>query len=152
MKRKYRNYSNNDIVLGALKATSMAQLLTILNLRPTGGNYVNMRRLLQKLNIKCDHWGGSAWSKDKQLKDWSQYTKCIHLKPHLIKLRGNKCECCSLTKWLEKEIKLEIHHLNGDRTNNHLENLQLLCPNCHSFTDNFRNRKMVGVAGPAPAL
>ena len=46
-----------------------------------------------------------------------------------------------MTTWLGKPINLEVHHIDGVRTNNSLENLQLLCPNCHSYTDNFRRPK-----------
>lgn len=61
----------------------------------------------------------------------------------LIKLRGQKCECCNNTTWLNQPINLEIHHKDGDKSNNQLENLQLLCPNCHSYTDNYgsKNKK-----------
>lgn len=55
----------------------------------------------------------------------------------LIKIRGHKCECCGNTEWLGKPINLQVHHIDGDKTNNTLDNLQLLCPNCHSYTDNF---------------
>ena len=60
----------------------------------------------------------------------------ILLKP-LIELRGHKCECCQNTEWLNQPIHLQTHHIDGDKTNNCLENLQLLCLNCHSYTDNF---------------
>jgi Zn finger protein HypA/HybF involved in hydrogenase expression len=93
------------------------------------------------LKINTDHWTGSAWNKDQQLKDYSDYTKVSNLKPHLIKQRGHKCEECKRTKWFNKPITLEIHHNNGDRTNNSENNLTLLCPNCHSYTDRWRNRK-----------
>lgn len=53
-----------------------------------------------------------------------------------------RCECCGLTEWLGKPIKLELHHINGNHSNNKLENLQLLCPNCHSYTDNFKSKNI----------
>lgn len=55
----------------------------------------------------------------------------------LIQLRGHRCECCGNEMWLNQPITLQIHHRNGDRKDNRLENLELLCPNCHSYTDNF---------------
>lgn len=55
----------------------------------------------------------------------------------LIALRGRKCEKCGLTEWLGQPINLEIHHKNEDRSDNSLENLIILCPNCHSYTENF---------------
>ena len=59
----------------------------------------------------------------------------------LLKLRPQQCECCKLTTWLNQPIKLEVHHIDGDNTNNVLENLQLLCPNCHSYTDSWCKTK-----------
>ena len=50
------------------------------------------------------------------------------------------CENCGLTEWLGQPIPLELHHIDGDRNNNTLENFQLLCPNCHAFTDSYRGK------------
>ena len=54
--------------------------------------------------------------------------------------KEHRCECCGLVTWLDKPIPLELHHKDGDRTNNTLENFQLLCPNCHAFTDSYRGK------------
>lgn len=51
-----------------------------------------------------------------------------------------RCECCGLTTWLNQEIPLELHHKDGNRHNNTIENFQLLCPNCHAFTDSYRGK------------
>ena len=51
-----------------------------------------------------------------------------------------KCERCGLTEWLGEPIPLELHHIDGNRNNNTLENFQLLCPNCHAFTDSYRGK------------
>lgn len=50
------------------------------------------------------------------------------------KLKEEKCEICGYTE------NLELHHINGDPTDNRLENLQILCPNCHAKTENFRGK------------
>ena len=57
-------------------------------------------------------------------------------------IKERKCECCGNTKWLGSPIVLELHHIDSNRTNNNLSNLQLLCPNCHSITDNFKSKKL----------
>ena len=139
--RKYRNYSDEDIINNAKNVYSLAGLMKAIDLKPVGGNYASMKRKIQKLNIDTSHWTGQGWSKDKQLKDWSTYTHVAFLKKHLILKRGHECEVCRGLTWLDKQIPLEVHHIDGDRTNNSLENLQLVCPNCHAFTDNYRNRK-----------
>ncbi len=140
MARKYANYTNEDIIKYSKEVLSIADLLRKLNLKCAGGNYANIKRKLQKLNIDTTHWTGKAWNKDQQLKDWSKYTKAHSLKPHIIKKRGHKCEICLGTSWLNNLIPLEIHHIDGNRTNNDYINLQLLCCNCHATTDNWRNK------------
>jgi len=47
---------------------------------------------------------------------------------------------CKQITWLEKDIPLELHHIDGDHSNNELSNLTLLCPNCHALTDNYRGK------------
>ena len=54
--------------------------------------------------------------------------------------KPHKCECCELETWLGKPIPLELHHKDGNRHNNTLENYELLCPNCHAFTDSYRGK------------
>lgn len=59
----------------------------------------------------------------------------------LIRERHNLCEVCGIGNWLSEPITLELHHINGDGGNNKRYNLQLLCPNCHSQTADYRNRR-----------
>lgn len=68
----------------------------------------------------------------------------------LIEERGNTCRACKLDMWFGKPIVLEMHRKNAGR-NYTRENVVLLCPNCHSNTDTWRNRKRGGVAESADA-
>ncbi len=55
-------------------------------------------------------------------------------------LKKKKCENCKLVEWMGGGIPLELHHRNGDNKDNRLNNLQILCPNCHSLTSNYAGR------------
>lgn len=107
-----------------------------------GGTYGVVKKYLQDYQIDTSHWTGQAWSKNQQLKNWSEYANHQHFKKHLINKRTHKCELCEGCDWRGVPIPLEIHHIDGDRTNNSYENLQLLCPNCHALTDTWRGRNI----------
>lgn len=53
-----------------------------------------------------------------------------------------KCEICGIDSWLGRKISLQLHHKDGKRINNSLENLQILCPNCHSQTDSYAGKNV----------
>jgi hypothetical protein len=70
------------------------------------------------------------------------YRSRHNLKLRLLKegLKSARCEACGLTEWRERPISFALHHVNGERDDNRLVNLELLCPNCHSQTDTFAGR------------
>lgn len=139
--RSYRNYTDEEIISKAKEVYSISGLLKALGLKPRGGNYCTMKANLFRLKVDTSHWTGQAWSKGKQLKDWNGYSRALNMRKHLTKALGYVCAKCKTDSWYNQPITLEIHHLDGDKMNNAIENLQFLCPNCHSVTDNFRNKK-----------
>jgi AraC-like DNA-binding protein len=64
------------------------------------------------------------------------------------RVKTARCDECGLEEWRGKPLRLELHHLNGDGRDHRLENLRLLCPNCHSQTPNFGGRALVTRASP----
>jgi hypothetical protein len=73
-------------------------------------------------------------------------TNRSHLKARLLAagLKENRCECCGITDWRGAPLAMALHHANGDGLDNRIENLVMLCPNCHAQTPNFagRNRRL----------
>jgi DNA-binding CsgD family transcriptional regulator len=65
-----------------------------------------------------------------------------HLKQRLLRsgLKDGNCERCGISEWHGRPLAVALHHINGDRLDNRIENLELLCPNCHSQTDTFGGR------------
>ena len=53
-----------------------------------------------------------------------------------------KCECCNNTEWLGKPISLEVDHINGNSADHRLDNLKILCPNCHAQTNTYRGKNI----------
>ncbi len=142
--------TDEEIKVAAAKVQSLSGLLRELNLKAAGGNYYNMKRKLQIINVDCSHWTGQAWSKGQRKKDWSDYSRVSSYKHYIIVDRGHKCEKCNLEYWLDEKIPIEVHHVDGDRTNNSYENLQLLCCNCHALTDNYRGKNIKTVKSNNP--
>lgn len=92
-------------------------------------------------------------ARDNVIKETTKnlFVKGVYHSPSLVKQYlidhidiPKKCFVCGIKKWRKLPVKLEMHHIDGDKNNNLIENLELLCPNCHSMTDNWRGNKSTG--------
>ena len=92
-----------------------------------------------KLKIKTSlkEAGIKKWE-DKPFKDLPTFRK----RDKLTEEQNNCCKICNNSEWLGNKIKLELDHINGDHNDNNKENLRLICPNCHSFTTNYRGKNI----------
>ena len=107
--------------------------------------------VLKKLGIEYSgNKAGKGFRKEKgktNLEEYLATSTDIQSNKVRIKLleggyKDHRCECCGLEKWMDKPIPLELHHKDGDRHNNTIENYELLCPNCHAFTDSYRGKNV----------
>jgi len=135
-------YTSDDLKEAVKNSLSMAQVLVKLNLKVAGGNYDHLRRNIAKYDLDISHFTGKVWSKNTTIKDWINYKTDAGRKKVLIKERGHQCQECDITEWRGEQLILELHHIDGNRTNNDPLNLKLLCCNCHSITHNWRSRKL----------
>lgn len=150
-----KNQRSKEEYEEAIKTSySIAEALRKLGLKDKGGNYRIIKLAAKKYDIDMSHFTGQGWNiglkfvpKPKEdiqnimVKDSSYQS--FKLKKRILEegIKEHKCEMCGGTEWLGHKIPLEIHHINGDNTDNRLENVQMLCPNCHALTDNYRGRK-----------
>jgi Homeodomain-like domain len=114
---------------------------------------LSMRECMQRFGFCADTWHAAvkrgaviprpaAMPIEQLLVVGRSATNRTHLKSRLIGagLKQNRCEICGITEWQGRPLNMELHHVNGDGSDNRLENLQLLCGNCHSQTDNWGGR------------
>lgn len=151
--RRRRRWTDDELRDIAARAISMADALRLLHLRVAGGNYENIWRALNRLSISTSHWTrkgradtrptGRAAPIEQLLRKGSSF-QSNKLRKRLLKDRifDPKCSICSHDQWLGQPIPLEVDHIDGDRENNTLGNLRLVCPNCHASTPTYRGRNI----------
>lgn len=134
---------------------SIADVCRKVGIRPDGSNYKTLNKIFKKYEINISHFIGQGWNRGEKytnpnkiipleeiLVKNSTYTNTSLLRIKLINngIKEKKCENCKLEKWLDKDISLHLHHIDGDNSNNEISNLMILCPNCHSQTENYGSK------------
>lgn len=149
-----RTWTDDQLREAVASSLTMAETICKLGLNLRPGNYPTIRKYIQKLGIDNSHWTPNAMrgrnsaatritSLSEVLVEGSSYNRHC-LKKRLLEqdFLTYQCAECGLSKWQGKPISLQLDHINGVNDDNRLENLRLLCPNCHSQTANFCRKKV----------
>lgn len=156
-----RSWTDEQLIKATAEARSYAEVARKLNLKATGGTYKTIKAHIDRLKLVTDHFKGQAWNSGSQyrapkvaqaieniLVATSSFTSSYHLKRRLLKegMLEYRCHACGKTEvhnpFLDKmvPVPLELDHINGDNRDNRIENLRLLDPICHAFTDTYRGK------------
>ena len=144
-------YSLDDISFKDLIANSnsYSDCLRFFGLSTKGGSSLDvLKRRINNLDCDTSHFNKNYTGRKnvKALSDilieGSDYANMSRLKIRLLKekLIEERCYCCGISEWMNKPLSLQIHHKNGINTDHRINNLCLLCPNCHSQTDSYCGR------------
>ena len=112
--------------------------------------WINTNMRVKRLQLDCSHF--IPYKKTSRISQKltleNIFNNKVRISSRVIRLKliksgikDYKCECCSLSEWQNSEIPLQLDHINGNRFDNRLENLRILCANCHSQTETFNTQK-----------
>jgi len=153
---KKRKWNDEQLIDAVKNANSIHAVLRLLGLKLCGGSHAMIKLRIKQLGLDTSHFTGQGWCVgtihqkhiekhvsyplEKILVRESTYHNTSRLKIRLFRcgLLKNICyECGQLPLWNNKPLVLQLDHIDGDRCNNELNNLRILCPHCHSQTPTF---------------
>lgn len=149
------NWKDEKLIKNVVKKSfCYREVLRNLGLISKGGNNATLRKWIKYYNIDVSHFDPyknimEALKKNNTIPlaeilegkhpDCNRY----HFKKKLIAagLKTNDCEVCGIHEiWNNEKLVMQLDHINGISNDNRLENLRMVCPNCHSQTKNFSGR------------
>ena len=153
-----RKYTKEWLEELCKESYSYAEVLKKAGRKQGGGAQATLKQKINEFNIDVSHFTGQKWTlkpswepqtglREKySLEDIFKKNSFISQKVlrgyierhNLLEYRCQNCGCDG--SWMNGEIALELHHIDGDTTNNELSHLQYLCPNCHALTKNYRGK------------
>lgn len=140
-------YSDEKLIQAVSESNSFAGVLKFFDLKLTGGNYSHMSKRIKDAQLDISHFKGQGHNKGKPAftrktveevfilgNETDRRVKSSVLKRCMVEVGIDYvCNSCKIDPfWNGKELVLEINHINGNFWDNRQDNLEFLCPNCHS--------------------
>lgn len=151
-----RKYTEEQFIQAWLSSKTVGEVARKLGCNHSGGGHVVLRAAALELNLSADHmidYGlntGPGYNHvrfiplSQILIARSTYSNIARLKIRLLRQGLLEAKCygqdCGITHWRGKPISLQLDHINGNNLDHRIENLRLLCPNCHSQTETFAGK------------
>ncbi len=141
---KWRTFSIEQLQQFVATSRSYRELAGKLGYQRDGGGTIkSLHNMCEELGLDVSHFQGQKWNKENydihalyngaKKKNGKDFLKTVLG----IKQLPRQCERCGLSAWMGSEIPLQVHHINGIHQDNRIENLQVLCHNCHAQTDTY---------------
>ena len=157
-----RKYNEQELKDAISASVSIRESIIKLNLAPYGGNYRTIKKSIEYYKIDTSHFTGQNISGRKLPKrrlDVNEYlingstVQSNKLRRYLLEANifEHKCYKCNLFEWNNQPIPLELEHINGINNDNRLDNLTLLCPNCHAQTSTYRGKNIKKLSSVSPS-
>ena len=153
-KRRRGEWTDDDLRAIVAEATAVSDILRRLGYQPSGGMHRYIQQQIKNLGLDTEHFRRQSWNKGvshshnriplaEVLVENSTYSGTSTLRKRLVAegLKVAMCEVCGLDTWLGKPLPLALDHINGDHVDNRIENLRILCPNCHALTPTWCGRR-----------
>ena len=153
MEAYYKNKTKEELEDLVNKSNTLSELMKSLGYSGNRGNSIKgLKKYLDSLGIDYSKYSNNPkmnsrpkYELSKLLVKDCNYSNHTRLKKRILLdgLLEQKCSICGISEWQGKPLVLQLDHINGDNRDNRIENLRLLCPNCHSQTDTFcgKNKK-----------
>lgn len=139
------NWSEEKIRAAIADNINYTDVLRALGIPVCGNNTTTLKKKIGLYSIDVSHFTFSPKRRghkrpiESYLINGSYCNRAL-LKDRLIKAgyKRNVCEICGISEWNGKPLTMQMHHKDGDNKNNNLDNLMMICPNCHAQTENYR--------------
>jgi len=150
MKCKISNKEFEELVYSS---NSIREVIEKMGLKSAGGNYASFHNRVKRLSLDISHFSKDPWNKGQKFgpqRELSEYfSNKYSITSHKLRRRliregyfEHKCSKCLNDIWMGSPMPLELNHIDGNHLNNSLNNLEIICPNCHALTPNYRGKNI----------